>query len=224
MDQPVLAAHVRTSKGKGAARKLRQDNKLPAIFYGPKTESMMLTVDYPELNRILKKSSSDNILLDLQVQSDQGTETKKVMLKELLIDPLKQTYLHADFYEISMDQKITMNVPLRLINTPEGVLLGGILQHIRRELTISCLPDKLMDFIEIDVSALEIGSSLHVREIDLPEGVTSVDEEHLTIAIVAAPSIQEEEEEEGEEGEEGVEGVEGTSEEDAAAPETENAE
>jgi len=223
MDQHILAAHVRTSKGKGAARRLRRDNKLPAIFYGPKTEPVMLTVDYPELNRILKKSSSDNILLDLQVQSDQGTETKKVMLKELLVDPLKQTYLHADFYEISMDQEITMNVPIRLINTPEGVAEGGILQHIRRELTISCLPDKLMDFLDLDVSALEIGDSLHIRDIELPEGVTSVDEEHLTIAIVAAPTVVEEEVEE-EEGEEGEEGVEGASEEDAATPETESAE
>ncbi len=225
MDQPVLAAHVRKSKGKGAARKIRRDNKVPAIFYGPQTESIMLTVDYPELNRILKKSSSDNILLDLQVQSDQGTDTKKAMLKELLVDPIKQTYLHVDFYEISMDKKITVDVPIRLINTPEGVAEGGILQHIRRELTISCLPDELVDFIEIDVSALNIGDSLHVSDLELPEGVTSMAEDHLTIAIVAAPSVvEEEEEEEGEEGEEGVEGEEGASEEDAAAPETENAE
>lgn len=224
MDQPVLAARVRKSKGKGAARRLRRDNQVPAIFYGPKTEPVMLAVDYPELNRIMKHSSGDNVIIDLQFQSDQGAETRKVMLKELLLDPIKNTCLHADFYEISMDKKITVNVPIRLLNTPEGVVSqGGVLQHIRRELTISCLPDKIVDFFELDVSALEIGDSLHIRDIEVPEGITFVDEEHLTVAIVAAPTVQEEEEEE-EELEEGVEGEEGATEEGAATAETEGAE
>jgi large subunit ribosomal protein L25 len=221
MDQPVLAAQVRKSKGKGAARRLRRDNKVPAIFYGPKTEPVMLAVDYPELNRILKHSSGDNVIIDLQFQSDHGAETRKVMLKELLLDPIKDICLHADFYEISMDKEITVNVPIRLINTPEGVALGGVLQHIRRELTISCLPSNLVDFFELDVASLQIGDSLHIRDIEIPEGMTSVDEDHLTVAIVAAPTVQEEEEEEEEEG---VEGEEGAPEEGTAAPETESAE
>jgi large subunit ribosomal protein L25 len=223
MDQPVLAAQVRKSKGKGAARRLRRDNKVPAIFYGPKTEPVMLAVDYPELSGILKHSSGDNVIIDLQFQSDQGAETRKVMLKELLLDPIKDTCLHADFYEISMDKEITVNIPIRLINTPEGVALGGVLQHIRRELTISCLPSNLVDFFELDVESLQIGDSLHIRDIEIPEGITSLDEDHLTVAIVAAPTVQEEEEE-GVEGVEGVEGEEGAPEEGTAAPETESAE
>jgi large subunit ribosomal protein L25 len=219
MDQPVLAAQVRKSKGKGAARRLRRDNKVPAIFYGPKTEPVMLAVDYPELNRILKHSSGDNVIIDLQFQSDHGAETRKVMLKELLLDPIKDICLHADFYEISMDKEITVNIPIRLINTPEGVALGGVLQHIRRELTISCLPSNLVDFFELDVESLQIGDSLHIRDIEIPEGITSLDEDHLTVAIVAAPTVQEEEEEE-----EGIEGEEGAPEEGTAAPETESAE
>jgi large subunit ribosomal protein L25 len=221
MDQPVLAAQVRKSKGKGAARRLRRDNKVPAIFYGPKTEPVMLAVDYPELNRIMKHSSGDNVIIDLQFQSDQGAETRKVMLKELLLDPIKDTCLHADFYEISMDKEITVNIPIRLINTPEGVTLGGVLQHVRRELTISCLPSNLVDFFELDVESLQIGDSLHIRDIEIPEGITSLDEDHLTVAIVAAPTVQEEEEEEEEEG---VEGEGGAPEEGTAAPETESAE
>ena len=225
MDQPVLAAQVRKSKGKGAARRLRRDNKVPAIFYGPKTEPVMLAVDYPELNRIMKHSSGDNVIIDLQFQSDHGAETRKVMLKELLLDPIKDTCLHADFYEISMDKEITVNIPIRLINTPEGVALGGVLQHIRRELTISCLPSNLIDFFELDVESLQIGDSLHIRDIEIPEGITSLDEDHLTVAIVAAPTVvEEEEEEEEEEGVEGEEGAEGTPEEGTAAPETETAE
>ena len=196
MNQPVLTARIRKSKGKGAAKKLRKMAQIPAVFYGPKTEPVMLAVDYPELERLLKQGSSDNVILDLQVQSDQGTETRKAMLKDLLIDPIKDIYLHADFYEISMDKEITVDVPIRLVNSPVGVTEGGILQHIKRELKISCLPGKMIDVLEMDVSGLDIGDSLHVEDIDLPEGILSLDDGDLTIATVAAPTIAEEAEEE----------------------------
>ena len=189
MSQPVIAARVRKNKGKGAARKLRKNNQIPAIFYGPKTEPVMLAVDYSELKGIMKRGSGENIVIDLQVQSDQGTETRKAMLKDLLMDPVKDTFLHADFYEISMDKKITVGVPIRLVNTPVGAADGGILQHIRRELTISCMPDKLIDFLDLDVSGLDIGDSLHIRDIELPEGITTAEEDHLTVALVAAPTV-----------------------------------
>ena len=196
MNQPVLTARIRKSKGKGAAKKLRKMAQIPAVFYGPKTEPVMLAVDYPELKRLLKQGSSDNVILDLQVQSDQGTETRKAMLKDLLIDPIKDIYLHADFYEISMDKEITVDVPIRLVNSPVGVTDGGILQHIKRELKISCLPGKMINVLEMDVSGLDIGDSLHVEDIDLPEGILSLDEGDLTIATVAAPAVAEEAEEE----------------------------
>jgi len=205
MDQVVLATQVRKSKGKGAARKLRENNQIPAIFYGPDTESIMLTVDYQEFERIINQDASDNIIFDLQVKSDQGTETRKALLKDLLIDPTKDTYLHADFYEISMDKEITVGVPIRLLNTPLGVTEGGIIQHIRRELTISCLPDKLIESLNIDVSDLNIGDSVHVEDIKLPDGITTTEEKHLTIAVIAAPSAIPEEEVE----EEGLEEIEG---------------
>jgi len=196
MEQPLLVARVRKTKGKGAAKKLRNMAQVPAVFYGPKTESVMLAVDYPELERLLKQGSSDNVILDLQVQSDQGTETYKAIIKDLLIDPVKDIYLHADFYEISMDKEITVDVPIRLVNSPVGVTDGGILQHIRRKLNISCLPDKMIDALELDVSSLAIGDSLHVEDIDLPEGIVSLEEGNLTVATVAAPTVVEEEEEE----------------------------
>jgi large subunit ribosomal protein L25 len=196
MNQPVLTARIRTSKGKGAAKKLRNMAQVPAVFYGPKTESVMLAVDYPELERLLKKGSSDNIILDLQVQSDQGTETHKAIIKDILMDPVKDIFLHADFYEISMDKEITVDVPIRLVNTPAGVTEGGVLQHVKRELKISCLPGKMINVLEMDVSGLDIGDSLHVEDIDLPEGIVSLEEGDLTIAAVAAPTVAEKAEEE----------------------------
>jgi len=197
MRQTTLAARVRESTGKGAARKLRKNNKMPAIFYGPGTQSIMLTVDYPELARITKLGGRENIILDLQITSDQGQETRKVMLKDLMIDPVKGAFLHADFYEISMDKEITVDIPIRLVNIPKGVTDGGgILQHIRRELTVSCLPDKLVDSLDIDVSGLDIGDTIHIQDIKLPDDITCVEDGHLTVAVLSTPGggIEEEEE------------------------------
>lgn len=206
MSQVKLAARVRKSKGKGAARKLRNNNQIPAVFYGPKTESVMLAVDYSELTRVLKENRHENVILDLQVKSDRGTDTRKVMIKDLMMDPIKNAYLHADFCEISMDKEIRVNVPVRLIGTPVGVTDGGVLQHIRREVSISCLPDKITDSLDLDVSELNVGDSLHISDIKFPEGITSSDEGHITIAVVVAPTaaVEEEiaEEEEVEVGEE----------------------
>jgi large subunit ribosomal protein L25 len=204
MAHPVIAARIRKEKGKGAARRLRKNNQIPAVFYGPKTDPVMLVVDYPELKGIMKRGSGENIILDLQVQSDGGTETRMAMLKDLLMDPVTDAYIHADFYEISMDKKITVGIPIRLINTPVGAADGGILQHIKRELTISCMPDRLIDYLDVDVSGLDIGDSLHVRDIKLPEGISSTEEDDMTIAVVAAPTVAVEEAVEGEvvEGEE----------------------
>lgn len=207
MAQYQLAAKVREAKGKGAAKQLRREKKIPAIFYGSGSEPIMLFIEESELKKLLKSAASENIILGLQIETEKGTEKKMVMLKELQSDPLKDKYLHADFYEISMDRELTLNIPVVLVNTPVGVENGGILQHVRRELEISCLPDKVIESIEVDVSGIDIGESIHIDDIDLPDGITSTQEGNLTIAVVNAPSIVEEEvEEELEEGEEGEEG------------------
>ena len=198
MSQPVLNARTRHTRGKGAARKLRSSKQIPAIFYGPGSEPIMLAVDYPELERIIKRATSENIILDLKVQSDSGTQSKRAILKDLQVNPTKDTYLHADFYEISMDKAITVDVSIHLINTPVGVTKGGFLQHVRRELTISCLPDKIIDALELDVAGLDMGDSLHIRDIPLPEGITTEEEGHLTVAVVTAPAAMREEVEEEE--------------------------
>jgi large subunit ribosomal protein L25 len=203
MEQYQLAATIRNTKGKQAAKKMRKELDIPGVFYGPASEPIMISFKDGDLRKILKNVASDNIILGLQIQTGKDTETKKVILKELQSDPIKDSYIHADFYEISMDKELTLNVPVVLINTPVGVSSGGILQHVRREITISCLPDKLVDSIEIDVSGLGIGDSLHVKDIVFPEGIRSPQESHLTVAVVNAPTVSEApaEEEEGAEGE-----------------------
>jgi large subunit ribosomal protein L25 len=153
-----------------------------------------LVVDYPELDGIIKQTSVENIVIGLQIESGEGSDSKpvmskSVMLKELQVDPIKNTYLHADFYEVSMEREVTVNIPILLLNTPAGVQEGGILQHVRREIEITCLPDQMVEHIDVDVSGLEIGDSIHIGEIDLPEGMTTTQDENLTVAVVAAPTV-----------------------------------
>ncbi len=202
MAQYQLAATVRETTGKEAAKKMRKEKNIPGIFYGPDSKPVMLSFKDGDLRKILKSAASENIIMGLELKSDKGTETKVVMLKELQADPLKDSYIHADFYEISMDKELTLNVPVILVNTPVGVTNGGILQHVRRELTISCLPDKVIESIEVDVSGLDIGESIHIENIIFPEGITSSQEGRLTVAVVNAPTVSEAGEGEDEEAEE----------------------
>lgn len=198
MAQLTLAACTRETSGKGAARKLREQNQLPAIFYGPKADPVMLTVNVNDLEKVFRQTSSENIILELQIQSDGGTDKRTVILKDLQVDPIRSVYYHADFYEIPMDKELTFQIPIHLANTPIGVGKGGILEHTLRELTVSCLPGSLVDQIEVDVSGLDVGDALHVRDIQLPQGIRTSQDANVTIAIVAAPIVKAEKvEEEG---------------------------
>ena len=207
MEQLTLSARIRTVKGKGAVRKIRRENRIPAVFYGPNREPVILTVEEADLRGILRQAAGENTILGLQIESDKGSDTMMVMIKELQTDPIQDTVYHADFYEISMDKELTIEIPIHLINTPIGVTNGGILQQVKREVTVTGLPGKLVDFLEADVAGLDIGDALHISAIPLPEGITLEEDETLTIAVVAAPTVIKEEEEavEGEAVEEGAE-------------------
>ncbi len=200
-----LTADVRAETGKGAAKRLRNDKRIPAVFYGPKAGPVQLSVGTSDLQGILKQVSRESAIIDLKMAAGDGNvQDATVMIKELQVDPLRGDYLHADFYEISMDKEVTADIAVNLVGEPVGVTKGGILQTIRREITISCLPDKLVEQLDVDVSELEIGDAVHIEDLQFPEGITTDQEGHLTVAVVAAPTVEEEPEEEAEE----VEGLE----------------
>ena len=215
MEQITLAARIRTEKGKGAARKIRRENQIPAIFYGPNQEPVMLAVEESALRDILRHTTGENAILGLQIESDKGSETRSVMLKELQTDPVQDIVFHADFYEISMDKELTIDIQIQLVNTPIGVTNGGILQQVKREVSVTGLPSHLGESLEADVSELDIGDSLHLNEISLPEGIILNEDETMTIAVVAAPTVIVEEEEEVEEEEALEEGAEAEAEEES---------
>ena len=213
MDTMQLSSEIRTQTGKGSARKLRSTGKLPAILYGPETDAIMLTLDCTELRKALEGKSAESVLLDLRIDSDEKGQSKKVMIKEVQRDPVKRDYLHVDLFEISLKKEVEVDIPLHLVGTPIGVTEGGMLQHVRREVKVSCMPDDLVDKIDVDVSGLDIGQSLHIGDISFPSGLKSLEDVDVTIVTVVAPAkvAEEEEVEEVEE----IEGEEPKSEEES---------
>jgi len=199
--QQDLAVKTREAAGKGAARKLRSAGKVPAVFYGKKSETLSLEVDTKELNDILNKETGGSTFFNLSFEGK--SEQKAAILKELQADPVTNRLIHADFLELLMDEKISASVPVHLTGKAEGVELGGTLQPIRRELEVICLPKDLPDFIEIDVTELGVGESIHIDDVTLPNGVEVPHDVNFTVAVIVARRGAEETE--GEEGEEGAE-------------------
>jgi large subunit ribosomal protein L25 len=192
MTTVALAAQSRTETGKGVARSLRRQALTPAVFYGPEVDPIPLILQTRDLEPLITTGAGH-----------------RAMIKEIQVDPVKQNILHVDLYAISMDKKISVEVPITLTGTAIGVSEeGGILQQVSRTLEVSCLPDRIPDAFELEVTDLAIGDSLHVSDLEIPEGIEVLAEDELTIASVVPPTKVEEiepevlEEEEVEEGEE----------------------
>ena len=187
----------RTQTGNSPARQLRRDGMVPAVIYGPGKTSEKLSVNGHELEMLLKKSRSVQMLLNLKVE---GGETRPAMLKELQRNPVTHEMLHVDFYEIDPTRKIKVHVPVEPKGKAHGVEMGGMLQVIRRELEVLCLPGEIPEVIEIDVTELEIGGSIHVQDIPVDGGVEIPADVNFTVITCLGKKA-----EEAAEGEEGAE-------------------
>ncbi len=203
MEQINLEAQVRKTTGNGPARVLRREGRVPAILYGPKTDAIMLSIDNKEFEQIIKKSSIGSVLLKLEIKDGQ-TGARSAMVKELQTHPVTGQYLHVDFYEVDLMRKINAMIPVTLTGKSQGVEDGGILQIVRREIEVFCLPTAIPEAIEVDISQLEIGGSIHINEVALPGDVELPEDVDFTVITILAPKLEEEvvEEEELEEGEE----------------------
>ena len=219
MEVTDLAAQVRKEQKKGPARRLRQSGYVPAIFYGRSAENILLAVKNDALVKI-HKDKKDHAFIKLIIDNGKNKIEKLSLIKELQVQPLTGKFYHADFYEVDMKHKLTVEVSLRFVGKPVGVDNGGELQHIKREVKVSCLPSDLPDHIDVDVAALDIGDSIKIRELTVPEGVTILDSPDSAVAAVAvikvvvveAPVAEAAVTEEGAaaEGAEGAPAVEGT--------------
>ena len=209
MDLIELKTKIRTTTGNGPARRLRISGQIPAVLYGPKTDPVLLSVDKIDLEQVFKKGGIGQVILNLVIQQNGETTTRPAMIKELQTHPLSRNFIHIDFYEIKMDQKITAKIPVVTTGMAKGVEAGGILQIIRRELEVECLPLAVPESIEIDISDLDIGDSIHLGQIHVEGEIEFLEEDDYTVVTVSSPKMEEEPEEEEEAEEEEAEKEEG---------------
>src|SRR5438093_12089144 len=182
-----LSATVREETGKGAARQARFQKKVPAVIYGHGRPTQTLMVDALALEKALTGIEPESTLIELSVDG----KTSRTLIREIQRHPLRPDIIHVDFYEIRGGEKITLKVPVHLVGAPDGVRnAGGVLDQVTREVEIEVLPENIPDRVELDVTALKIGDSLHVRDLSIANAVilTGAD---LTIATVVPPRAEE---------------------------------
>jgi large subunit ribosomal protein L25 len=192
MSKITLTADKREETGKGPARRLRAAGKVPAIFYGKKTEPIKIALDNHDFRKAVEQAGT-NPLFDLQISEEGKVSTRRALLKDRQTRPWDGTLVHLDFLEVFMDETIQVTVPLEFEGKPLGLDKGGLLAVASRELAISCLPDDIPDVIKVDVSGLDIGNSLHVSDLTLPKGVSALGDPGVALATLASPKKEEEE-------------------------------
>lgn len=201
MGKFVVLADRREQFGKNSNRRLRAQGQIPAVMYGHATESVEVSVNPKDLDRILHSETGRNTIFALEV----GGEAQDVLIKDYQLDPIKGYLLHADFQVVAMDEQMIFEVPVQVVGTSKGVIEGGILDTVMREIQLECLPGNVPDNILVEVSELEIGDSIRVGELNIDTSQLSVlSEPDLVVVTVGAPKVEEEPEieEEGAEGEE----------------------
>ncbi|MCA1833672.1 MAG: 50S ribosomal protein L25/general stress protein Ctc [Actinomycetota bacterium] len=205
-----LSAEPRSGTGKGVARKLRAAGKVPGNLYGASGDPVAIAVDARLLGQALHTDAGRNVLIDLKIDG----ETHLSMARELQRDPLKGTFIHVDFLRINRNQAITVDVPIHVEGESPGVKEGGVVDHHLWNVRVECLPGNVPESLIADISNLALGSSLHVSDLALPDGVTMLTNEEEIVLSVVVPQVLKVEEEVPAEAVEGVEG-----EAAAAAPE-----
>ncbi|MFN3504963.1 MAG: 50S ribosomal protein L25 [Caldimicrobium sp.] len=192
MKQVVLQVVPREKTGKEVSKKLRKKGYLPAILYGKDTEPTPLSVKYSEFEKIYNKYKGETVIFTLEFTNDKGVK-KQAILKEIQRDPVTDFFIHLDFQSVEEGRPIEVEVPIEFVGKPIGTTKGGILEIMLHELTIECLPTEIPDKIVVDLSGLDIGDSLHVRDIQVPKGIKVIDHPEETVATVVAEEATTEE-------------------------------
>ncbi len=184
MATATLSATVRTDTGKGVARKLRQNGEIPGVIYGHAREPQSLTVNAREFERLISRVAAGSTVIELDID---GTPARS-LIREIQRHPFKKLIMHVDFQEIVAGEAITLKCPIVYVGTPHGVRAeGGVLDQIMHEITIQALPANIPDHINVDVSDVHVGKSLHISDLTLPDGVTAMDDPGATVCVVQPP-------------------------------------
>jgi large subunit ribosomal protein L25 len=180
-----LEVDNRSDKGKHVRNVLAKEGKIPGVVYGKELGNMSVSVDIGEIKKIVKEFGTSKII-DLRVKgNDAGNQ--KVMLKDLQYDPVRQELIHVDFQKVDMTHKIKTNVRIKLLGKPAGVNQGGVLQQQITTIEVECLPSAIPESITVDVSALELGESVYISDLVLPEGVDTTSDPGALVAVMAIP-------------------------------------
>ena len=191
-----IKADKRSVQGTGASRRLRRESKVPGVLYGAGKDALPIEVDHKDLWFKLKMEAFHASILDLDV----GGEKSQVLLRDYQMHPFRPLILHIDFQRVAADKKIHMRVPLHFVNaeiSPGVKATGGLVQHVLNEIEVSCLPKDLPEFIQVDLSNLQAGHSLHLSGVALPPGVEALvpKGEDPTVATIVIPKVMTAEEE-----------------------------
>ncbi len=191
MAKANLKAKKRDDSGKGAARTLRREGRVPAVLYGRELEPVHLSVDAHEAERLFHSISVDNTIVDLDVEGEK--KPYQTLVREIQTHPWRSVMQHVDFLRVQEGVAVDLEVPIRLSGVPAGVRLGGgVLEQMVHDLPIRCVPSKIPEAFELDVTGLEVNQSLHVSDIKLGEGVEARVPADRTICLVAIPRLVEE--------------------------------
>ncbi len=192
METVDITIERRADRGKGAARRLRRAGVIPAVFYGPTRVTVAIGVRAEEFERKLRHLEGSHLIRLLHGGGADGElHEKMVLVREMQLQPVTGEVLHADFYEVDLTERLTVSVPLHFVGKAAGVVAGGILQPILREIQVECLPTEIPEFIDVDVSALGIHEAVHVADLQLPEGVTAAGDTAQTLVTVVPPTVEE---------------------------------
>jgi large subunit ribosomal protein L25 len=182
-----LKAYRREPGGKGNARKLRQEGRVPAVIYGRGEKTRPVALDAREMERLFSHISVENTVIELDVEGERGAI--RALVREVQSHPAQGRVLHVDFLQIHAGELITVEVPVHPIGTPAGVRAGGMLQFAIHDIAIRCTPESIPEALDIDVSGLEIGDSVHVADLRVPEGVEIETDGALTVLSVLPPAV-----------------------------------
>jgi large subunit ribosomal protein L25 len=189
--QQKLTAHTRLETGRSAVNKIKQQGLVPAVVYGGKEKPINLSVSAREIGNILAHATSEHFLVDLEIADGSGKGNRLALVQEVQHDPLRGDVLHVDFHAVKADEKLHAQIPVETTGEATGVKnFGGILEISMHAIEVECLPKDLPDMITIDVSALNVGEGIHVKDLKLPEGVTTRLDGELTVVRVAAPTVE----------------------------------
>jgi large subunit ribosomal protein L25 len=191
METVEITIHRRSETGKGAARRMRRSGHVPAVLYGPKRSLALVSIEAEQVERRLVHLEGSHLIRLVNADgADSGLHERMVLVREMQRHPVTGQVLHADFYEVDLTERLVVSVPLHFIGKAAGVVAGGILQPILREIEVECLPTEIPEFIEVDVSALGIHDAIHLADVTLPEGVRGVGEPTQTLVTVLPPTVE----------------------------------